>query len=123
MARWHPELTLTPAFIAAHDVYAAGLDGEWVGCSGLVETDEPAVLELDHLWVWPSAMGQGIGRCLFEEAAARAAERGARRLPIVADLNAVGFYRRMVARPAGAFTYALDGTTRSLPVMMFHLPF
>jgi GNAT superfamily N-acetyltransferase len=50
------------------------------------------VLRLEHLWVLPDWMGQGIGRALFRHAAERAAARGALSLTIEADPNAEPFY-------------------------------
>ena len=73
------------------------IDGEIVAWAGL---DPPVdgVAVLDHLWVAPAAMGQGLGSRLFELAAARARELGAERLEWGAELNALGFYEKVGGR-------------------------
>jgi GNAT superfamily N-acetyltransferase len=58
---------------------------------------------LDDLWVEPAAMGQGLGRALFERAAAIAREAGCVRMEWEAEPNALGFYERLGA------VYVRDG--------------
>jgi N-acetylglutamate synthase-like GNAT family acetyltransferase len=70
--------------------------------------------ELDDLWVEPESMGSGVGRDLFEQAATRGRELGARSLRWEAEPNAVGFYKRMGAATVGSATSAWG---RELPVM------
>ena len=53
---------------------------------------------LDHLWVRPSWIGQGVGGRLFRLAADCARELGAERLELGAEPNAVGFYEKLGAR-------------------------
>ena len=52
---------------------------------------------LDDLWIEPAAMGRGLGRELFERAAAVAREAGCTRMEWEAEPNALGFYERMGA--------------------------
>jgi GNAT superfamily N-acetyltransferase len=52
---------------------------------------------LDDLWVEPGAIGQGLGRELFERAAAIAREAGCTRMEWEAEPNALGFYERLGA--------------------------
>jgi len=76
-----------------------------VGCHG---SDEPIGLvrvlpdsenaELGLMFVDPLAIGGGIGRALFEAAVGLARQFGARRLTILADMNAAPFYEKMGAR-------------------------
>jgi GNAT superfamily N-acetyltransferase len=54
-----------------------------------------AVTELDGLFVEPSFMGRGVGRCLIDDAVAIARERGVRRVEVTANPRAVGFYERI----------------------------
>src|SRR5436190_22653567 len=48
IAQWRVDLTITPAFIAAHDVLVATIAGEVVGCCALVLTGLTA--EVEHMW-------------------------------------------------------------------------
>jgi N-acetylglutamate synthase-like GNAT family acetyltransferase len=50
--------------------------------------------ELDALFVEPDVIGHGLGRLLLEDAAARAAQAGARELFVVSGPGAQGFYER-----------------------------
>jgi GNAT superfamily N-acetyltransferase len=52
---------------------------------------------LDDLWVEPDAMGRGLGRELFERAAAIARDAGCVRMEWEAEPNALGFYERLGA--------------------------
>jgi GNAT superfamily N-acetyltransferase len=74
-----------------------------------------AVAWLDDLWVEPSWIGRGVGTKLFEAAADRARELGAKRMEWEAELNAVGFYEKVGG------TYVRDSAEtelgRVLPIM------
>ncbi|MER5627762.1 GNAT family N-acetyltransferase [Streptosporangium sp. NPDC002544] len=68
---------------------------------------EPAGGALGMLFVEPDAIGQGVGRRLFEHAVAAAGDLGFARLTIDADPNAEPFYlamgvTRIGATPSGA---------------------
>jgi GNAT superfamily N-acetyltransferase len=54
--------------------------------------------ELALMFVEPAAMGDGVGRALFEAAVGLARRLGHRRMTILADVNAAPFYERMGAR-------------------------
>jgi GNAT superfamily N-acetyltransferase len=113
---WRDELTVLPEFIANHETYAATAEGRTVGFYALSGTADQ--LRLEHLWVLPEVMGQGIGRSLFAHARARAKALGYRALEIEADPNAEGFYRQMGAYRAGARVTELDGQCRELPILI-----
>jgi predicted N-acetyltransferase YhbS len=114
-------LTLTPDYIVAHDVHAAVEGDEIIGFYALTLTGEGGRLVLDHLWLLPKAIGQGVGRALFAHAVERARAMGARQLEIEAEPNAMGFYERMGARIIGEHTTEIEGTPRSLPVLLLDL--
>jgi GNAT superfamily N-acetyltransferase len=85
-------------------------DGAWASVRVRGE-----VCWLEDLWVEPAAMGRGLGRLLFERAAALGRERGCTRMEWEAEPNAIGFYERMGA------AYVRDGDVtewgRVLPVL------
>jgi GNAT superfamily N-acetyltransferase len=61
---WSPLLTIFPEFIETHDIHVAYFGGEPVGfCAISVEEEKKASVE--HLWMLPNFMGQGIGAALF----------------------------------------------------------
>jgi GNAT superfamily N-acetyltransferase len=119
MEQWRDQLTITPEFIAANETFAATITGQIIAFHALLKTAK--TLRLEHLWVLPERIGQGIGRSLFTHAVERATLRGARRLTIEADPDAEPFYRRMGAIRIGVITSEIDGRRRELPLLAFDL--
>jgi GNAT superfamily N-acetyltransferase len=72
-----------------------------LGVAAVVPMDNRGVFDLSHLFVAPEAFGQGIGRALFEAAVQLAVTQGARRLSILSDPNAAGFYEKLGATRRG----------------------
>jgi GNAT superfamily N-acetyltransferase len=119
---WRDQLTIQPATIASHVVFAAQVeDGTLLGWYSLDAPATTGEIELDNLWVHPTAMGQGIGRQLFTHAAQQARNLGATHLAIEADPHAESFYLHMGAQRVGENVYQLEGQPRVLPVLMLTL--
>jgi GNAT superfamily N-acetyltransferase len=115
---WRDDLTLDQAYIQSHIVYAIRDHVSLLGFYSLVQLDSTGNRwELDHMWVVPAAMGQGVGRALFEHAVDQAQGRGARRLRILSDPHAEAFYHRMGARTVGRLDASIGGVERWLPEM------
>ena len=112
---WRDDLTFSPELIAGNEVYVAEEGGEALGCYGLVAA------ALEHFWIRPSAMGKGLGRRLFEHAAAVAAARGVSVLEIDSDPNAEPFYLRMGAVRVSEVLSQVDGTPRIRPLLHLRL--
>jgi GNAT superfamily N-acetyltransferase len=91
---WADELD----FPSGQERWVAEADGAIVAWAGLTPPADDGVAVLDHLWVDPGAMGQGLGSRLFLLAADRARELGAERLEWSAEVNAVGFYEKVGGR-------------------------
>jgi GNAT superfamily N-acetyltransferase len=111
---WRRDLTLTRHFIASHCVQCATLNGRIVGFYAL--SREGATFDLEHMWVDPGRMGEGVGARLFRHAIERVRGSGGDRLQIASDPNAEGFYRRMGARRIGEIPSSPAG--RTLPVLV-----
>ncbi len=75
--------------------------------------------EIEGLWVSPDAMGQGVGRALFEEIIRRAKAKSAILLHIASDPQAAGFYTRMGAIQNGTVPSRPEG--RVLPLLSLKL--
>ena len=116
---WRGILTMRPEFIAANIAYCAVEDGRPVGF--YVLTTEGGDLQFDHLWVMPSAIGRGIGRALFEHAAAQAKAREFKNIKIEADPNAEAFYKHMGAMRVGIKVTEIEGKPRELPLLEYSL--
>jgi GNAT superfamily N-acetyltransferase len=108
-------LTVSDADIASGRVLAAERQGLLFGMAK-VESDG----ELGMLFVDPLCLSRGVGRLLFEAAAALARRLGAPRMAILADPNAAPFYERMGARfVSQAPSDAIPG--RTLPLYEYDL--
>jgi GNAT superfamily N-acetyltransferase len=102
--------------VGAGDVWVAtGADGEVAGMVALGPSEEPDTFDLDKLFVEPRRIRTGVGRALIAHAVGEARRRGAKRLTILSDPYAAGFYERNGARLIGeAPSDAIPG--RSLPL-------
>ncbi len=116
MQRWAPALRIAPEFIKFEQVYVARMKDEPVGFYGLLCT--PPTFILEHLWIEPSHIRQGIGEQLFHHAINLAKELGAQRIELEAEPNAVGFYEKMGARRVRE---RISDFERVLPIMEINL--
>jgi GNAT superfamily N-acetyltransferase len=116
---WRDILTMRPEFIAANVAWSAVEAGRIIGF--YVLTTEADGIHLDHLWIVPAAMRRGIGRALFEHAAAQARNLGFTKIKIEADPNAEEFYRRMGAKRVGTSRSEMEGERRDLPLLEYRL--
>lgn len=119
MEIWRPALTITQAYIVAEPVYLARSSHEIAGFYGLLH--KGGELWLEHLWVLPAHMGQGLGSALFTHARETAATVGASALRIEADPNAEAFYLRLGAERAGEVTTEIESHHRVLPLLRLNL--
>jgi GNAT superfamily N-acetyltransferase len=117
LALWDADLTVTGAFIASHPVYCAAVGAEVVGFYAL--SAEGDVFELEHMWVEPGHMSEGVGAALFGHAVATVRSLQGSVLRIVSDPNAEGFYRRLGARRIGEVASHPPG--RRLPLLVLEL--
>ncbi|HTR51498.1 MAG TPA: GNAT family N-acetyltransferase [Kofleriaceae bacterium] len=81
-ARWEARISSPALFVIAE------LDGELVGCGGLVDNRT-------GLYVHPQAQRRGIARTIFADLEARARRRGITLLELSAPEPAVPFYTAM----------------------------
>jgi GNAT superfamily N-acetyltransferase len=119
LAACRGDLTLSAEDVASSTVYVCdGVDAP-VGFYRLLLQDD-GVAELDALFVEPAAMGQGVGRSLWQHAVATAATLGCSEMVWQSDPQAVGFYLAMGARRAGESESTVT-PGRMLPLMRFRL--
>ncbi len=114
---WLPDLTFDGDRIAALPVFVIesvdGIAGFYAVVPGALRWT------LDHLWVRPDQMGQGLGRRLVVHALAYARAAGAVGLDIEADPNAEPFYRRLGGQRVGDIAAPVSGAAeRRLPLLV-----
>jgi len=113
ITHWQDDLTISPDFVAANQVFVAESEGELLGFYALIIRDDKA--ELDHMWVAPAHIGAGVGKDLFIHAMQNAARRDISEVEISSDPNAEGFYRKMGAHRSGETVSEIEGQPRALP--------
>lgn len=112
---WRPQLTISAKHIDEHDTWMAAVNDAPVAFYSLKMAD--GFLWLDHLWVLPEFMRQGIGAFLFRHALGRSRRRGVSVLRVESDPNAQGFYEKYGAVKVGEIASEVDGQPRILPMM------
>ena len=117
MTACREELTLTPDDLDDL-VLVACSGGQIIGVVQIAPTDD--ILEIEKLFVDPSAMRLGLGRRLLDKAIDRAMAPGVRAIRAEADPQAVPFYMAMgFARVGEAPSGSIPG--RTLPVLVREL--
>lgn len=112
---WEEELTVRSEHIDQYFIRLAEHTGKIVGFIALSYEETEA--EIEHLWVLPQFMAQGIGRLLFQSALGFCESEGVRSITVVSDPNASGFYQRMGCEPVGYQPSRPAG--RKLPVFRY----
>ena len=117
LASWRPTLTCAAEQVETLQAYVTEDTGRVGGFYVLVPGTPRWTL--DHLWVRPEVMGQGLGRQLVADALARARGAGAVGLDIEADPNAESFYRHLGGRRVGEVAAPVTGAPeRRLPLLV-----
>lgn len=118
MQLWQDELTITPQKLDERDFFVGVEGDELVFVYSLSQLDETRY-ELEDCWVAAEHIGHGFGRILFDDVKKRLGSLGAKRLKIISDPNAAGFYRRMGAEQTGEEPTKIEG--RVFPVFELKL--
>jgi len=107
METWHSTLTLQSVHIDLAPPMVAEDNGETVGFYQLIADGDK--MELEHLWVKPQRLNQGIGKQLMAHAITTAKQKGAKRISIDADPNATAFFLSCGARRVGESPAPMTG--------------
>lgn len=111
--KWGDMFIVSPEFIKSNIVRVAMIGNDIVGFIA-ISTDD-FVAELEHMWVLPKYMNQGIGSSLFSVVVDYCKYNGIRKLRIESDPNAKIFYEKMGAKHIG-YVESLP-RPRELPVL------
>ena len=104
---WREALSPSAASIAKHPTTVIEVGGRLAAFCQLRLGTLSA--DLEHLWVHPEHMGQGLGSALLSHALQHLAASGRAVLHIDADPHAEGFYRRHGATRVGAIPAPIEG--------------
>ena len=118
------ELTVNPKAAAAGRVVVLIEADTPLGFYALDSSERSDEAEISLLFVEPAAIGRGIGRALWEHAVNKARGQGLRRLKVLSDPFALGFYRAVGATLSGKIRSPVrgpDGSERCLPVLHYEL--
>ncbi|MCG6970042.1 MAG: GNAT family N-acetyltransferase [Gammaproteobacteria bacterium] len=96
---WSDSLNITPEFIEQHNVWVATADKSIVGFVAIRISNDTA--DVEHMWVTPPAMGQGVGKRLIYYCLDFCKTRHIKTLRIESDPNARGFYEKFGAKQTG----------------------
>ncbi len=112
-------LIIDAQYIQDMDTFVAILEEKIVGVVTLAPLDSEDV-EIDHLFVDPSAIGKGVGKALWQYALRSVRSKNFKRIFLIADPNAERFYIHMGAvRIGDEPSSAIEG--RKLPLMRYDL--
>jgi GNAT superfamily N-acetyltransferase len=118
LAQWRQRLTITARDVADNATCVAESDAGVAGFYMLCRKGADCTLE--HLWVRPRCMRQGVGGMLLRHALQLARGRHVSRVSVVSDPHAADFYLRQGGRAAGQIPAPLsDAPDRTLPVFEF----
>ncbi|MGF1593160.1 MAG: GNAT family N-acetyltransferase [Kiloniellaceae bacterium] len=118
------ELAVEPADVAAGRVVVLEEEDTPLGFYALSPGERRDEAEISLFFVEPAVIGHGIGRALWEHAVAKARAEGLKRLKVLSDPFALGFYRAVGATLSGKIrspVRAPDGGERCLPVLHYEL--
>jgi len=117
---WREDLTITAEMVASGWTWVLEDDEGIVGL--FVLTAAAPIWVLEHCWILPRRMGQGLGRVLLERACELARAGGAEALSIDSDPFAEGFYLACGAKRVSAYAAPIDGDPeRERPVLRLAL--
>jgi len=120
---WKDDLTITPEFITTNVVRCATVKTTIIGFYALTISDSN--FELEHLWIKPSYIGKGAGSKLLADATRQVAVQKGKKLKILTDPNAEGFYLKkgavrigkLPSKPAGRMLPLLQLNVQNIPAV------
>ena len=126
--RWQQELTITAEYIETHDVYVCDDGSSPCGYYSLVILQEALAVSgivlaagvwLEHMFVHPDNIGQGVGTLLFTHMCRMVEKRGDRLIHLLADPHARSFYEKMGCVYQGECSSTIPG--RTTPYLICYL--
>ena len=120
---WKKELTITPEYIKKNQVFIALLNDHIVGYYSLVHNTTERWIGsfffqqaywLDHMFVHPDHIGQGIGTAFMKHLTTICQETQVQLIRLLADPHSIGFYKKMGCNYIHDVPSNISGRTVSL---------
>lgn len=118
LASWDSELTIQPTFLQ-HAIVRVAVTASDQPSAFFAASQTNGVWELSHAWVDPAAIGQGLGRMLFQDMLVQLRAKAVATFEILSDPNAAPFYEKMGAQKMEDRPSNQMG--RSLPLYRYQL--
>jgi N-acetylglutamate synthase-like GNAT family acetyltransferase len=115
---WRDLITLQPQNLQDYTVLVAENEGHILGF-GAISFHENYTAEIEHLWVAPAHMRQGVGKELMSALLAEAKKKQITTIKILADPHAQPFYEKCGAKKIGDFPSTPTG--RTIPILVITL--
>lgn len=116
-AVWWDELTITPEYIAQHEVYLAANEKTIAGFYSIIVCEHEPFL--DHIFIDPAYHHQGIGSMLIQHAIKMQQAKGIKRIKVYVDPYASRFYDKIGARQIDIVPSNIKG--RNIPIYQLEL--
>lgn len=123
---WNNELTIKQEYIQNNNVFVYERNGEIIGYYSVIELKKEIVTSgikldkgfwLEHMFILPLYIGQGIGRKMFSHLKQWCQQEGISKLCILADPNAQGFYEKMGCEYQKEYPSTIPN--RTTPLLVF----
>ncbi len=120
------ELTITPGYITKNDVHVFEIEGVIIGYFSIIELENEIEISgskidkghwLEHMFIAPEHIGQGIGTLMFDYLRIRCETKGIRKPRILANPHAGGFHEKMGCSYHGEIPSTIPGRTTPLFVL------
>jgi hypothetical protein len=118
MNLWKPDLEVTAEYISENKVVKVFDENKFIGFFGLKMIPATGVV-IDHLWLIPGEIKKGYGRIIFQHIIHHLKMDGHKKVTLIAEPNATGFYDKMNGRITGKFQSKVSG--RFLDIYEFDL--
>lgn len=125
---WKKELTITKDYIQQNNVFIVEAEKTVAGYYSLVELQNDvqisgitlkAGLWLEHMFIRPPFIGNGLGRDLFYHCLKTCTYKNFSAIKILSDPNAKGFYQKMGCHYLSEYPSTIEG--RTTPYLEFLL--
>lgn len=125
---WEPELTITKQYLSENEVFVFERGKEVLAYYSIVNLHEPLSVGeielekgfwLDHIFVKPENIGEGIGKRLFLHLVDYCKEHSIHEIKILAEPNSKGFFEKMGCDYVREYPSTIKN--RTTPLMVFRL--